>query len=230
MRDYQNPDAGAADQPLTKAAKGKGKGKGKTKGTKGVALALACFHCGKSGAKLRSCGQCHRAFYCDRECQRKDWPRHKPACVAAVAAEATRATRAREATAAARAAGGRAANETCVVCIGPVVAPVELPCGHAYCGACLAELRSKGVGQACPLCRAELPPGVKGLYELAMRIYLRILGMAARGEVRWASLPAADVEIFTGAVCRKSSLAMYSASCLRQKQGAVIMKAARDKG
>ena len=103
VRDYQNPDAGAADQPLTKAAKGK------TKGVKGVALALACCHCGKSGAKLLTCGQCHRARYCDRECQRRDWKRHRRACRAAVAAEATRATRAREATAAARAAGGRPA-------------------------------------------------------------------------------------------------------------------------
>ena len=97
VRDYQNPDAGAADRPLTKtAAKGKDDSKGKKGGSTSV-----CFHCGKSGAKLRSCGQCHRAYYCDRECQLKDWERHKPACVAAVAAEAKQATRAREATAAA---------------------------------------------------------------------------------------------------------------------------------
>ena len=117
-----------------------------------------------------------------------------------MAAEAKRATRAREATAAARAAGGQPANEACVICIGPVVAPVELPCGHAYCGSCLAELRSKGVGQACPLCRAELPPGVEGLWELAWRIYLRIVGMVKRGEASWASLPAAEQEEMEQAV------------------------------
>ena len=138
MREYQNPDAGAKDLALTKAAKGKGK---KKKGGD----THVCFHCGKSGAKLRSCAQCRRAWYCGRDCQVADWKRHKQACRAAVAAEARRATRAREATAAARAAGGRPPNEECVVCIGPVVAPVELPCGHAYCGACLAELRAKGV-------------------------------------------------------------------------------------
>ena len=75
-----------------------------------------------------------------------------------MAAGAQRAKRAREATAAARASGGGGdvggtggGQGTCVICSGPVVAPVELPCGHAYCGACLTELRSKGVGQACPL-------------------------------------------------------------------------------
>ena len=193
MREYQNPDAGAKDLALTKTAKAKGK---KEKGGD----THVCFHCGKSGAKLRSCAQCRRAWYCGRDCQAADWKRHKQACRAAVAAEARRATRAREATAAARAAGGRAANEECVVCMGPVVAPVELPCGHAYCGACLAELRAKGVAQACPLCRAELPPGVEGLYELAMRSVMRIQGMVTRGEMAWASLPTAEQEEIDEAV------------------------------
>ena len=189
VRDYQNPDAGA-EQALTTPTKTKKKGK------KGSTSQHVCFHCGKAGAKC-SCGQCHRAFYCGRDCQRADWKRHKRACRAAVAAEARRATRAREATAAARVggSGGRPPDETqCVICIGPVRSPVELPCGHQYCGACLAELRSKGVSQTCPLCRAELPPGVEGLYELASRAVMRIQGMVQRGEASWASLPAAERE------------------------------------
>ena len=71
--------------------------------------------------------------------------------------------------------------ETCVICIGPVVAPVELPCGHAYCGKCLSELRKHGVAQVCPQCRKDLPPGVDGLYDLAERAYQRIKGMVDRG-------------------------------------------------
>ena len=97
VRDYQNPDAGAADQALAKPSKAKGNKKGG-----GGATHHVCFRCGKASAKCRSCGQCHRAWYCGRECQRADWRRHKTACRAAVAAEARRATRAREATAAAR--------------------------------------------------------------------------------------------------------------------------------
>ena len=71
----------------------------------------------------------------------------------------------RAAAAAAKREGGQRSDETtCVICVGPVVSPVHLPCGHAYCGACLAELRAKEVSQTCPLCRAELPSGVDGLY------------------------------------------------------------------
>ena len=66
---------------------------------------------------------------------------------------------------------------------------MELSCGHAYCGACLAKLRSKKVVRT--LCRAELPSGLVGLYYLAYRAYMRILGIVQRGKVSWSSLPTA---------------------------------------
>ena len=187
VRDYQNPDAGA-DQPLTKA---KTKAKGKKDGTP------VCFHCGKADPKLLSCAACHHARYCDRDCQRKDWKRHKLACKAAVAAEKRRVRQKaawKAAAAAARRQGGRGGNVVCVICIGPVVAPVELPCGHSYCGACLAELRAREVSQRCPQCREELPSGAEGLYDLAIRPVMRIQRMVDRGERAWGSLPAAEAE------------------------------------
>ena len=78
------------------------------------------------------CSQCHIAWYCDRSCQKLHWKQHKRACVAAVAAEAQQATRVREATVAARGGGGvggaagAGVDETCVICIGPVIEPVEV--------------------------------------------------------------------------------------------------------
>ena len=45
-----------------------------------------CFHCGKHGHNLRRCSQCAQAYYCDADCQRKHWRKHKPVCRAAVAA------------------------------------------------------------------------------------------------------------------------------------------------
>ena len=98
------------------------------------------------------------------------------------------------AAAAARREGGRGGKAVCVICIGPVVAPVKLPCGHAYCGACLAELRSKDISQTCPQCREELPAGVEGLWDLAFRAYRRVEGMVERGEASWGTLPPAEQE------------------------------------
>ena len=173
-----------------------------SKDTTGKAVADGsdcCYHCDTGGAKC-SCTGCYRAWYCGRGCQKADWRRHKPACRAAARAEARRAAWRVAATAARRAGENSGGDETCVICIGPVVSPVELPCGHAYCEACLAELRAKEVAQACPLCRADLPPGVDGLWDLAYRAYKRIFGMVDRGEVSWASLAAADQEEMDEAV------------------------------
>ena len=85
-------------------------------------------------------------------------------------------------------------DDTCVICQGPPVDPEPLPCGHAYCRECLVGLRTKGVAQTCPLCRAELPPGVAGLFDMATRAYRRVAGRVARGEAAWGALGAEEQE------------------------------------
>ena len=52
-----------------------------------------CFQCRKSGHNLPKCTQCSQAYYCNADCQRKHWKKHKPACQAAVAALARHAHR-----------------------------------------------------------------------------------------------------------------------------------------
>ncbi|KAI0667957.1 hypothetical protein C8Q78DRAFT_307077 [Trametes maxima] len=39
-----------------------------------------CLGRGTSERKLSSCGRCGARYYCSRECQRADWPNHKPHC------------------------------------------------------------------------------------------------------------------------------------------------------
>ena len=212
-RQFQNPHP---EDSVDGEAEGKGKGKGKattkTKASKSDTSGKAaadgshcCYHCGTAGA-LSSCADCHCAWYCGRACQKAAWRQHKAACRAAKRAKAKRAAWRAAAAAAGRESsgksgrggggggGGSASDEMCVICIGPVVAPVRLPCNHAYCSACLAELRAKEVAQTCPLCRAKLPEGLDGLWELAYRAYCRIQGMVSRGEASWMSLPAAERE------------------------------------
>jgi len=78
-----------------------------------------------------------------------------------------------------------------------------LPCGHAFCTACVVELRSKGVSETCPLCRSPLPPGPEKLYELACRVYAK-LNRAARvgGEYdgTWRELSASQQGEVDGAI------------------------------
>ena len=42
---------------------------------------LTCIVCGKGGGSIKSCAKCFSVSYCGKECQVKDWTRHKRFCV-----------------------------------------------------------------------------------------------------------------------------------------------------
>ncbi|KAH9846882.1 hypothetical protein C2E23DRAFT_539520 [Lenzites betulinus] len=44
--------------------------------------ATRCARCSKSGDALRRCARCKAVAYCSQGCQKSDWKKHKPACVA----------------------------------------------------------------------------------------------------------------------------------------------------
>ena len=91
-----------------------------------------CFHCGKHGHNLPKCRQCSQAYYCDADCQRKHWKKHRPVCRAAVAALARHAHRLRVARAVREKgkkqekAGGADNDNLCVICQAKPVDPVEV--------------------------------------------------------------------------------------------------------
>ena len=45
---------------------------------------------------------------------------------------------------------------TCGICMETLTEPHQYPCGHSYCLACMADLRSRGEYR-CPECRKEFP-------------------------------------------------------------------------
>ena len=122
------PRDSAGDRPDTVQEHGKKKNKTGKK-TLWVTI-FRCFHCGKHGHNLPRCTQCAQAFYCNAECQRKHWRKHKPVCRATVAALARRATRERLARAV-REKGkdnveGAEEDTLCVICQARPVDPVEV--------------------------------------------------------------------------------------------------------
>ena len=63
---------------------------------------------------------------------------------------------------------------------------------------CVEELRSKGVSETCPLCRAPLPPGPEKLFELGWRVWLKM--RKALGLPPWPPLSASQQKEMDGAI------------------------------
>ena len=116
---------------------------------------------------------------------------HKKACKAYVLAATFHAQQERLCKAAVEA-------DRCLVCLGPPHEPTRLPCGHSFCTGCVGGLRSKGVSETCPLCRAPLPPGPEKLYELAERVWQRIARV--HGTRAWPPLSASQQKEMDGAI------------------------------
>ena len=86
--------------------------------------------CDKHGQRLPKCRKRSQVYYCNAECQRKHWRKHKPVCRATVAALARRATRERLARAV-REKGkdnveGAEEDTLCVICQARPVDAVEV--------------------------------------------------------------------------------------------------------
>ena len=116
--------------------------------------APTCTNCGTVDPPHR-CGRCHVSLYCTRGCQRQHWVDHKDRCVPPAERQPTEVA---------------PVTAPCSICLEELVPPhCTLPCEHKFHKDCVDGIRKFGVSKACPLCRAELPPGADKLFDQAIR-------------------------------------------------------------
>ena len=119
---------------------------------------------------------------------------HKKACKAYVLADTVHARQQRLCRKAVK-------TDKCLICLEPPREPTRLPCGHSFCTGCVSELREKGVSQACPLCRAPLPPGPEKLFDLGVRVWRKLSYVVdPNNDGTWPPLSASQQKEWDGAI------------------------------
>ena len=156
-----------------------------------------CGNClapeGQGGVTLTVCPQCKLTPYCSKPCQTAHWKTgHKQHCLTPEQRRVQAPAPAQGARASS--AGAEQGPDECPICLDPLTSGTvcTLPCTHTFHAACVAELRSFGIKQACPMCRADLPPGPEKLFEEATRRYFIVERRVVRGEASWGALTKAQ--------------------------------------
>jgi Flp pilus assembly protein TadD len=63
----------------------------------------------------------------------------------------------------------------CGICWDPIDDPYTLPsCSHTFCRGCIKQHQEMGLNNACPYCRAHLPPGLKSSIDQCCELTLEI--------------------------------------------------------
>ena len=108
--------------------------------------------------------------------------------------------------------------DQCLICLEPPTEPTSLPCGHTFCTGCVSELRAKGVADACPLCRAPLPPGMEKLFDLAYRAWWKLARKVSG--MKEVQRPGCVIKVMGGELCPWKAL---SAPQQEEMNGVIVM-------
>ena len=88
---------------------------------------------------------------------------------------------------------GSGGDSECPICLDPLDSGTlcTLPCTHIFHASCVEGLRSFGIKQVCPICRADLP-GPEQPFEASLQRYFKLRQQIESGKATWNSLTEAQ--------------------------------------
>ena len=139
------------------------------------------------------------SFHNSKECQVQHWKQHKSACTI-IKTEHNKWKEAMN-----NVLPDATVNDTkegpCAICLEETITnPVVLPCGHAFCFACVGNYQCSSTskeGASCPYCRGEIPEVTQRAMERAILYSKRaILSSANNSEEKkkHAKLALAEID------------------------------------
>ena len=163
-----------------------------------------CAHCGAPKGTVpgrplhNSCSRCKTTWYCSRACQAAHWKTggHRENCVTPEQRRLQQASTASGTTPLSSSSDGAAAEEECAICLDSYAAgPIQtLECSHTFHVACVEKLRSFHL-DACPNCRAGLPPGPQQVFDEAARQWMVLERRYGQGDKPWRKMNGGDREV-----------------------------------
>jgi tetratricopeptide (TPR) repeat protein len=137
-----------------------------------------CANCGKISSTLMQCANCKQVWYCNKNCQKKQWKVHKLKCEKEVEDadlsgahmdplerwfdnDKVKCTESFTNESQSFSGEGGGADE-CAICLELLHEHChQLPCGHVFHQSCIRDLRKHHTNEAelCPSCRTPLPAG-----------------------------------------------------------------------
>ena len=102
----------------------------------------------------------------------------------------------------------------CAICLEETITnPVVLPCGHAFCFACVGKYQqtSESDEASCPYCRGEIPNVVERSFERG-KLYLgraMILPKGSEEQKKYAKLALAEIDSFNEVFTAENDQALY---------------------
>ena len=160
-----------------------------------------CANCGASEGSVpgspvhKACKRCMITYYCGVPCQTAHWKRggHRQRCRAPEDRSVVRAAAEPDQDDAKLTEHHRKCGDKCPICLEDLDddefgdAQI-LPCTHRFHKACIKELRRAGVQQACPMCRAQLPPSPEKMFADGFTIFFPMKKRVEEQDGPWRPL------------------------------------------